>query len=128
MTSSAPPSTATRAASAEPTCSHTDTPASRSSLTWSAGGCPQWKETIGTRSSTHTSTSSPVGKKVMRLTWNGLPAVRALTSRIISRSRSGGRSAAPIAPMPPALVTAAANSGVSATNAIPAQTNGYRMS
>ncbi|SDK83668.1 hypothetical protein SAMN05421869_119114 [Nonomuraea jiangxiensis] len=36
----------------------------------------------------------------MRLTWNGAPPVRLLTSRTVSRSRPGSMSAAPIAPMP----------------------------
>src|SRR6266851_524610 len=58
----------------------------------------------------------------MRFTPNG-PAVMDRVIRMSSRNRSGGTSAAPRVPMPPALETAATSGGV-VTKPIPAPMNG----
>src|SRR5262245_19697760 len=62
----------------------------------------------------------------MQLTLNG-DGVAAFTARTYSRSSCGGVKPTPMAPMPPALLTAMARSGVRPANAMPAQANGWRM-
>src|SRR5262249_32532000 len=73
-------------------------------------GSPQKRERTGTRSSRQTATWSSTGKWRSRFTPNGL-AVSARTRRISSRKTGGGQSCACNMPRPPALLTAATNSG-----------------
>src|SRR5262249_57193427 len=92
---------------------------------FSADGWPQCQETIGTPSSAHTFTCASLSKQVMQLTLNG-DGVAAFTARMYSRSTCGGVKPTPMAPMPPALLTAMARSGVMPAKAMPAQAKGCR--
>jgi hypothetical protein len=82
-------------------------------------------ETIGTCSSAHTRTCASLSKQVMKLTWNGA-SVAARMVRMYSRSSCGGVKPTPSEPMPPALETAMARSGVMPANARPAHAKGCR--
>src|SRR5580765_5729022 len=62
----------------------------------------------------------------MQLTLNG-DGVAAFTARMYARSSCGGVKPTPMAPMPPALLTAMARSGVKPAKAMPAQAKGWRM-
>src|SRR5262249_31310416 len=107
------------------TCSQHDTPASRRIWRFSSDGWPQCHETMGTPSSAHTFTWASLSKQVMKLTLNG-DGVAAFTVRTYSRRSSGGVKPTPMAPMPPALLTAMARSGVMPAKAKPAQAKGWR--
>jgi hypothetical protein len=80
---------------------------------------------MGTPSSAHTFTCASFSKQVMQLTLNGA-GVAAFTARTYSRSSCGGVKPTPMAPMPPALLTAMARSGVNPAKAMPAQAKGWR--
>src|SRR5262249_30430159 len=91
---------------------------------FSADGWPQCQETMGTPSSAHTFTWASLSKQVMKLTLNG-DGVAAFTARTYSRSTCGGVKPTPMAPMPPALLTAMARSGVMPAKARPAHAKGW---
>jgi hypothetical protein len=80
---------------------------------------------MGTRSSAQTLTCASLSKQVMKLTLNGA-SVAARMVRMYWRSSSGGVKPTPSAPMPPALHTAMARSGVMPAKAMPAQAKGWR--
>src|SRR5262249_3634684 len=90
---------------------------------FSADGWPQCHETMGTPSSAHTFTCALLSKQVMKLTLKG-DGVAAFTARTYSRSSCGGVKPTPMAPTPPALLTAMARSGVKTAKAMPAQAKG----
>ena len=123
-TRSIPSSTARRAASGEPTCSHTLTPALCSASIHARGGCPQWNDTTGTCSAHATSICAGSVNVVMKLMLNGR-SVPARTASIVAFSAGGGISPTPMDPSPPARHTATARSGVIPTNAMPAWAMGW---
>jgi hypothetical protein len=119
-----PSSTARRASSAEPTCSHTRVPARCSASIQTRGGCPQWNDATATPAAQATSICAELVNPVMKLTLNGCRVADWMASMVAANALAG-MSPTPIEPRPPASQTATARSGVMPTNAIPACAMGW---